>query len=123
MTAAGNKIGVTTNREICHLALNEAERPEAVPRQFLAAHGFNRRAAPPNNLRLPARDLRRRDNAEETLIEKTDAWLSAERVAVILDVSYWTVLREIKRGRLPSRRIGGRYRVLESEVRAYLQLP
>ncbi len=39
--------------------------------------------------------------------------MSIRAAAIALGVSYWTVLRMVKSGEIPSTRLGGRYKVSE----------
>lgn len=45
---------------------------------------------------------------------------SIAKVAVLLDVSEKTIRREIERGELPVHRIGGRLRISEWDLAAYI---
>ena len=49
------------------------------------------------------------------------AFLSLEDVATLLDVNYQLIYRLVRTGELPSARVGKVYRVLRSDLDAYLE--
>lgn len=56
----------------------------------------------------------------ETNETKFDAMLTLSEIAPIIGVSYRTLLSYVYSGRLKARKIGGKWRVTETDFRAFL---
>ena len=56
----------------------------------------------------------------EVMDMNTDRFLKAEEVAAMLGLSYNSILKHLKSGKLPGRRVGRVWRVSEADLRRFI---
>lgn len=55
------------------------------------------------------------------MTEQIEGWVGLERLAIIIEKSYPTTRKLVKSGKIKGVRVGGQYRIYESEVNRFLK--